>query len=455
MLERRAELAKLRALLFFKEQKQKKIAKIKSKTYRKIAKKAAQRSSLSVEELNALDPERAKEEQHRLEFERAKERMTLKHKNTGKWAKRMLGRNDTTGSETHKALMEQLEVGERLRLKIEGIQSESDGNYSGEDGNVTLDALEELQSLRQEVETTQVSTQGLFSMKFMQRGMEAQIRETKEAILEAEKDFTEEGYEDKPIQSSYSNRHVFAKNANVSDETGEDFGDKISLSDDEFQIRSNKISISSKPLFHVDSFLEVESEGSRIDPNLKDSKDGMQTKEIPESKPPSQVFVALENDLGFDNPWLAGLDPSSAKKSIHKEFGNFEKNKKSERSYAKSANARKNHLENETEDVEVTLDPVMHHNDSVFTDKDVFDVNQVKDAQDITTSDIMSMAFAHDDIGKVCLYCNIRTLRKKRQSLPSWKQGKQLRRSCLAGETGVVQELQSEQSNVRFKKPVV
>lgn len=87
--------------MFFQEKKQKRIAKIKSKTYRKIAKKAAEKNSaeLSLEELQKLDPERAKEEMDRMEFERAKERMTLKHKNTGKWAKRLLGRSNEEGSE--------------------------------------------------------------------------------------------------------------------------------------------------------------------------------------------------------------------------------------------------------------------------------------------------------------------------------------------------------------------
>ena len=88
----------MRSLLFFKEQKQKKIAKIKSKTYRKIANKAAEKNSLSIQDLENIDPERAQEEREKLEYERFKERMTGRHKNARKWAKRMIGRNDT-GSE--------------------------------------------------------------------------------------------------------------------------------------------------------------------------------------------------------------------------------------------------------------------------------------------------------------------------------------------------------------------
>lgn len=90
---RRQELSKLRALMFFKEQKQKKIAKIKSKTYRKIRKRGMEnRMNLSIDELEKMDPQMAHEAREKAEYERAKERMTLKHKNSGKWAKQMLGR---------------------------------------------------------------------------------------------------------------------------------------------------------------------------------------------------------------------------------------------------------------------------------------------------------------------------------------------------------------------------
>ena len=98
LIEKRAELSKMRSLMFYNEKKQRKIAKIKSKVYRKITKKSLEKNSenLTLEELEKISPEQAKEERDRLEFERAKERMTLKHKNTGKWARQMLGRSDNS-----------------------------------------------------------------------------------------------------------------------------------------------------------------------------------------------------------------------------------------------------------------------------------------------------------------------------------------------------------------------
>src|SRR5687768_12029516 len=109
----------MRSLLFFKEQKQKKVAKIKSKAYRKLHKRDKGTTDLSLDELNRLDPELARQEREKLEAQRAQERMTLKHKNTGKWARQILGRGDSE-PETQKALMEQLHKHENLKRKIKG-----------------------------------------------------------------------------------------------------------------------------------------------------------------------------------------------------------------------------------------------------------------------------------------------------------------------------------------------
>lgn len=96
MKERRSELARMRSLLFFKEQKLKKMSKIKSKAYRKLKKKEReklqQEHELSIEELAKLDPEIAEQERLKAEAERARERMTQRHKNTSKWARELLSR---------------------------------------------------------------------------------------------------------------------------------------------------------------------------------------------------------------------------------------------------------------------------------------------------------------------------------------------------------------------------
>ncbi|RKO89789.1 Utp14 protein-domain-containing protein [Blyttiomyces helicus] len=196
LLERRAELAKMRSLLFYKEQKQKKIAKIKSKTYRKVHKKDKQ--DLSLEELKRLDPELAKQEMEKLAAERAQERMTLKHKNTGKWAKQMLGRHDAD-PETRKALMSQLDKHEALKRQIKGLDSdESDGDDGASiDGDGREEAIAALEKLEREMDDPEDAgaTKGVFAMKFMQRGLDRQRAEARAEVRRARDDLESGDYE--------------------------------------------------------------------------------------------------------------------------------------------------------------------------------------------------------------------------------------------------------------------
>ncbi|TPX70881.1 hypothetical protein SpCBS45565_g01475 [Spizellomyces sp. 'palustris'] len=197
LMERRAELAKMRALLFFKEQKQKKIAKIKSKAYRKLRKKDKISEDLSLEELKRLDPQLAEQERDRLETERAKERMTLKHKNTGKWAKQMLNRKDGD-PETHRAVMEQLDKHEALKRRITGFESDEseydDSDEENYDGNSEVDeegarrkALASFDKIEEEMDQEEANAPqtGVFAMKFMQRALDKQKREARDSLEQA------------------------------------------------------------------------------------------------------------------------------------------------------------------------------------------------------------------------------------------------------------------------------
>jgi U3 small nucleolar RNA-associated protein 14 len=58
--------------MFYQELKQRKIAKIKSKTYRKLKKKDKEKNEMSIDELKKLDPDAAREKILKLEAERIK-----------------------------------------------------------------------------------------------------------------------------------------------------------------------------------------------------------------------------------------------------------------------------------------------------------------------------------------------------------------------------------------------
>ncbi|CAG8630072.1 15839_t:CDS:10, partial [Gigaspora rosea] len=122
---RRSELRRMRELMYREEIKAKRIAKIKSKTFRKIKKKEKEKEKLKLDQLIEPNQNLAQEERMKLETARAKERMTLKHKNTSKWAKQALkhGRHD---SESRQAIVEQLKRHEDLKRKIHDLGSDEE-----------------------------------------------------------------------------------------------------------------------------------------------------------------------------------------------------------------------------------------------------------------------------------------------------------------------------------------
>lgn len=70
---------------------------------------------------------RAEEE----EFKRAQERLTLKHRNTSRWARRVLKRGLSLASSGQQdALHDQLRLGQALRAKAASMHDANDGDAS-------------------------------------------------------------------------------------------------------------------------------------------------------------------------------------------------------------------------------------------------------------------------------------------------------------------------------------
>lgn len=186
----------MRELMFRADAKAKRVAKIKSKTYRKIQKKLKEKNALTAEQIELLDPEAAEVDRMKAEMERAKERATMRHKNTGKWARQVMGRGKDMDVDQRRELNAQLERGEKLRRKIQGVDEDdemeggsgSDEEY-GEDGDdagtrIANRAFDELAAANQQgVESsssllTKKKHGGIMDMKFMR---DAAAREEQEA----------------------------------------------------------------------------------------------------------------------------------------------------------------------------------------------------------------------------------------------------------------------------------
>ena len=164
--------------MFRADTKAKRLAKIKSKTYRRLKKRQKQKliEKLGDEEDSADDEKRLQRE-----VERARERATLKHKNTGKWAKAMKARNELDEDQRQEVL-EMLQRGEKLKRKIHaqdegGEEDDDSGDDTGDEGRIRASAFDEVARLA-EGEGPEHSEGGLFSMKFMK---DAMVRDNRKA----------------------------------------------------------------------------------------------------------------------------------------------------------------------------------------------------------------------------------------------------------------------------------
>ncbi|XP_077920504.1 U3 small nucleolar RNA-associated protein 14 homolog A isoform X2 [Halichoerus grypus] len=143
---RRAELQRARALQSYYEARARREKKIKSKKYHKVLKKGKARKALKeFEKLRKVNPTAALEELEKIEKARMMERMSLKHQNSGKWAKSkaIMAKYDL---EARQAMQEQLARNKELTQKLQAASdSEEEEEGVEEEGELVPDAVNEIQ----------------------------------------------------------------------------------------------------------------------------------------------------------------------------------------------------------------------------------------------------------------------------------------------------------------------
>ncbi|KAJ2740853.1 hypothetical protein GGI20_005576 [Coemansia sp. BCRC 34301] len=112
---RQHELRMMRELMFRSERKAKRMAKIKSKAYRRILKKDKDRAQeKAMERLKEDDPEMHAMLVEKMARSRAEERISLRHKNTSKWAREMAKRSHGD-EDAQQALRDQIDQHDALK----------------------------------------------------------------------------------------------------------------------------------------------------------------------------------------------------------------------------------------------------------------------------------------------------------------------------------------------------
>ena len=135
--ERQSRIAKLRRLMFYQEQKAKRLRKIKSKAYHKVLRKSAASKVSQQSGDVSLDREDRVASLLEEERRRAEERLTLKHKNTSRWSRRAIRKNlGRFNKGVAEALTEQNRIASNLTSKRRGGVSNAD--TGGEDDESEL-----------------------------------------------------------------------------------------------------------------------------------------------------------------------------------------------------------------------------------------------------------------------------------------------------------------------------
>ncbi|XP_050100623.1 U3 small nucleolar RNA-associated protein 14 homolog A [Anopheles aquasalis] len=129
MRQQQRERARQKIRESYRIAKGRRMNKIKSKTYHRLLKRDKLRQQMKeFEELREKDPEAALAQLDRIEKQRFEERATLRHKNTGTWAKNLQVRAKYN-MDVRRELADQLAIGRELtarRLQEDGSSSESD-----------------------------------------------------------------------------------------------------------------------------------------------------------------------------------------------------------------------------------------------------------------------------------------------------------------------------------------
>lgn len=350
--QRQNELAKMRALMFYEEQKQRRVKKIKSKLYHKIRNNQNKKEQEKHrKQLRELDPEMADQLDQELAEKRAEERMTLKHTNTSKWVKHQLSRGINADNDTRAAIAKQLQQGQELRRKMRTAESDEDDDISedDEDDDGSMDAATRLQkrlekkanALVMEIDEDQNANatgkvKGLQGMKFMQRAVQKQ---REKARSEAEKLLREIKGEDGLLSDDdYLSSGDEAKTSNKSKDTKKKAAKIVVTAEDKETVakalpqgalQTGNVSMDKGLSARASGTIAVDL-GSGVDKNLNLSSADAQVSgkvlELGTKKAAKQQAQAdteeeqatKELQEGEENPWLTGAATKSKKRNKKK-----------------------------------------------------------------------------------------------------------------------------------------
>jgi U3 small nucleolar RNA-associated protein 14 len=184
--QKQADLAKVKALLFYEQMKRHRLNKIKSKAYHRIKKRQRLHKDADKNVEGDLDQEESNEHENKEALKRVEERMNLRHKNMGKWA-RMALEHSHTNKGLRDSYHDAVRLGNELSTKVHEINEDEDSgddDYDSTGENSIL--LSATNAVLDGYRETNTSVQGkykkLFDMDFMKKAV---IEQRKRGLEEA------------------------------------------------------------------------------------------------------------------------------------------------------------------------------------------------------------------------------------------------------------------------------
>eukprot|EP00835_Amoeboradix_gromovi_P003827 NODE_269_length_12236_cov_0.516932.p1 type:complete len:596 gc:universal NODE_269_length_12236_cov_0.516932:6510-8297(+) len=297
--ERIKELRRLRELTFRYDTKMKRHKRIKSRKYRQILGKEKMRNSvknLSITELQELSGSAGNNEIEELNFKRAEERLTLRHKDLGKWSK-MIKKRGSKDPVTRKAIAEHLQRHEELKRKM-----------SGE---------EEIMSLLEKEEPKESSVMdNLMDLSFMQNELVAKNASSDEDLFSVD----EEEYDSKPISETYQEIGIKSSANDVLNNLNSQFHFKVAEESNVFKNKKRAVAQVIDGVELDDDPFEGYNESSNVIVEEELDSDGSKSRSSNESNPwMSGIQNYPENNEVFEIEASAPLEINEDQKALVQE----------------------------------------------------------------------------------------------------------------------------------------
>jgi U3 small nucleolar RNA-associated protein 14 len=343
--------------------------------------------------------------------------MSLKHQNTTKWAKNLM-KHGGRESESHQAITEQLQEHERLKQKIigkSGEDEESEDDYDELD-NGTIDtsdkkqvinfAFNELNKIIDDGEEEK-PTKGIMGMKFMQKALERQKKETEELAQQAQEDLrllnrdSDEDYthgqSESEDEDDTKHRKVVQGNEGRLQFTG---------------VGANAEEQDSLPVPTKKDKKKSNNKSAKA-PKLQVTKNGVYSKTTDEDnnfgEESKLTRASAEEDES--NPWLSHQDdlPLAGIKSKKNQGGQLSQTEKASLKLSKAKSSAKDKEETNLSKVKVnasqTLSNIIYpedENNEGGDDKEPTVVHSSK-LTSFNQRELVEMAFANDDVVQVSI----------------------------------------------------